>query len=840
MKLFSSFFAKAPPTAPTSAERIAVPNLESDEQAFRVAAIAKLPDGDNLRQLAGVEFGGATVVGTPAAIEHAARARMAQLIDAGLIDYCGFCAAVKDRAALFSVVALCKDHERLPQALALVTDLAQIGQLVLDSSSSRVRQSAAALLQDPTQLRALLKQVRGKDKNVYKILKEKCDRLHAAEREALDKTNEINALCESIERHSHKSFDGFYSVSFEHLAARWLDLGQVTHASTAERALQAIERCRAVIAENQRVVAQKVALQAAQVAARDAREQALQADQVLAAENADAEARLREEVAAAREREGAARAQKMAAENHLFRQIGGLIRNANSALVDGNTQKAAGLRRAIQEKWPTFTVPPHLPRQLQQLDEKLNELKQWKDFAVAPKRVELIEEMERLVASTEEPSVLAERIKSLQQDWRTISKGIVSDTGADWERFHKASQSAYQPCREYFEAQAKLRHENLEKRKALNERLKAFEASQSGEHPDKRLCAKVLREAPREWRQHFPVDRQDNRPIESEFDESIKRIRIRLNAWHDKNVADKQALIKRAQYLFTQEDGRETSDAMKHLQVLWKECGPAPRDQDQVLWNEFRESCDAVYQKRQQAFVEYTAGLEAAKVKAIALCEEVERVAQFSDTALIEGMGKIPAWRAEFDALDEMPKNDARGLHARFERALGACGVQVEKQRMRDAEQAESHLFEASLYVQAYERAVAGNVELSEQQRLREIVDTFISNVRRWPKGGLQVLKERLANAGSATESEIREKALKMLCIRAEIRSETNTPAEDEALRREFQVQRLMQMGKGTESNVTDWDSMILEWIRVGAANPLAYDKLLPRFMRCLATRLRQ
>ncbi len=838
MKLFPSFFAKAPPTAPLDEPSVA-PSQESNDQALQIAAISKLSDGDELRKLAGVNIADATLVGTSAAVEHAARAHMARLIDAGLIEYPGFCATAKNRAALFSVVALCKDHERLPQALALVNDTTQIEQLVINSSSSRVRQSAAALVQDPTQLRALLKQVRGRDKNVYKILKEKCDTLHTAERKAAEKTAEINAVCESIERHSHKSFDGFYGVSFEHLTARWLDLGHVTPVSVAERASQAIERCRAVIEENQRVAAQKVALQAAQVAAREAREHALKADQVLAAATADAEARLRAEVAEARERDSAAQAQKIAAEDHLLRQIGGLIRNANGALADGNTQRAAGLRRAIQEKWTTVAAPAHLARQLQQLDEKLNELKQWKDYAVAPKRIELIEEMERLAGSTEEPSVLAKRIKSLQEDWRTISKGIVSDTGSDWERFSKAAQSAYQPCREYFDAQAKLRHENLEKRKEVNERLKVFEASQSGEHPDGRVCARVLREAPREWRQYFPVEREENAPIESEFYESIKRIKIRLTAWHDKNVSEKQGLIKRAQILLAQEDSREAIDAMKRLQVLWKECGPAPHDQDQLLWNEFRKSCDAVYQKRQQAYVEYAAGLEAAKVKAIALCEEVEQLAQFSDAALLDGMGKIADWRTEFDALGEMPTNGPRGLHARFERAIEACGVQVAKQRMRDAEQAVSHLFEASLYVQGYERAVAGNAELSEQQRLREDVDTFISKVRHWPKGGLQVLKERLTNAGSAIDSETRERTLKLLCIRAEIRSEINSPVEDEALRREFQVQRLMQMGKGTESNATNWDSMILEWIGVGSITPLAYASLLARFKRCLATRSR-
>ena len=97
-----------------------------------------------------------------------------------------------------------------------------------------------------------------------------------------------------------------------------------------------------------------------------------------------------------------------------------------------------------------------LARQVQKLDGTLNELKQWKEHAAAPKRVELIEEMESLVGSPDPPEALAKRIKQLQDDWKTVSKGIVIDSEADWQRFHQASLAAYQPCRDYFEARAKL------------------------------------------------------------------------------------------------------------------------------------------------------------------------------------------------------------------------------------------------------------------------------------------------------------------------------------------------------------------------------------------------
>ena len=153
-------------------------------------------------------------------------------------------------------------------------------------------------------------------------------------------------------------------------------------------------------------------------------------------------------------------AEKHEAEATAFRQIGGLVRKAHSALSEGSTGRAAGLRRAIEEKLPSAPpLPPHLTTSIELLDKKLEELKDWKSFSVAPKRVELMEEMESLVGATIEPVALADRIKSLQEEWRTLSKGAGENVEADWQRFQEAAQKAYQPCREYFEAQGLARQE---------------------------------------------------------------------------------------------------------------------------------------------------------------------------------------------------------------------------------------------------------------------------------------------------------------------------------------------------------------------------------------------
>src|ERR1700689_3582360 len=143
MKLFARLFGNTPPSPPNLQERSSIHNSGSADESLRIAAVEKLPDGDDLRQLAGLSATAESTVASPATLQRAARTRMAQLIDEGSIDFTAFCDQARNGPAMFAVAALCKDAGRLPQALALIRDPEQLAQLVVDGPSSPLRQLAA-------------------------------------------------------------------------------------------------------------------------------------------------------------------------------------------------------------------------------------------------------------------------------------------------------------------------------------------------------------------------------------------------------------------------------------------------------------------------------------------------------------------------------------------------------------------------------------------------------------------------------------------------------------------------------------------------------------------------
>jgi hypothetical protein len=181
-----------------------------------------------------------------------------------------------------------------------------------------------------------------------------------------------------------------------------------------------------------------------------------------------------------------------------------------------------------------------------------------------------------------------------------------------------------------------------------------------------------------------------------------------------------------------------------------------------------------------------------------------------------------------------MPRADQRALHDRFERALQRCQAQLAKHRTLEKERSFTHLLEAAGHIQAYGWAVAQDAAVADREALKQSAEAFMAGVQQWPKGGAQALKEAWAKSevGAKLELAAQEAAFRMLCIRAEIITDRPTPPEDHPLRRDYQVQRLVQRMVRNEAP-DELDALALAWARVGPVPAVVLAPLLGRFLRC-------
>jgi exonuclease SbcC len=528
------------------------------------------------------------------------------------------------------------------------------------------------------------------------------------------------------------------------------------------------------------------------------------------------------------------KAEQVAAAKNLLRHTSSLIRKADSAIQAGESRQAAGIRRSIEEKLLQMdSMPPFLTRELEALDEVLGKLLDWKHYAVEPKQQQLIDKMQQLTNSQENPEALATKIKRLQDEWKGLSKG--SQDQALWESFHQLAQQAYEPCKLYFDAQAQIRRDNIEKRKILVDQLQAYNDSQQWDTADSVSINwsglnTLIGTAIKEWRSYSPIERGPNQTIQSAFDRNLDLLRKQLNDYYQRNTVLKKQLIDKAQTLLEQEDNRKAIDEAKRLQADWKNFGPAARKDEQALWKAFRAACDAIFEKRQQLSTEFKAQLNANKDQAKALQLEVKALLALSGQALVDAKARVDECRQAFNELGQLPKAEASRLKQSFLNSVDEFSSKLSQQRIVAKEQIWIDLLEASNKVRLSQLAVAG----PEQEQLRAAAKTFITNIKQWPKNGLAAIEAKVAAGPGDQGASENELALKTLCIRAEILVDKPSPAEDKSLRMDYQVKRLEKgLGQVISDKNVELNGLLMEWIAVAPVATELYQALFERFIDC-------
>lgn len=512
------------------------------------------------------------------------------------------------------------------------------------------------------------------------------------------------------------------------------------------------------------------------------------------------------------------------------RHIAGLIRKANETVSAGVLGKAMGIRRAIDEKLQNLEqLPNHLVNQLEQLDETLAKLQDWKNYAVLPKKHELIAQLEALDGSKEHPETLSNKIKRIQEEWRALSKGGKDQDQDLWEKFHELAQKVYQPCRDYFTEQAAIRQTNLQSCKLLVTQLQEYLANHDWLNANWKDVEKVIRVARQEWRNYTPTERVATQPVLAEFEAALSAIQQKLHDEFAKNALLKKELIAQAQQLVSLEDSRKATDQVKQLQTKWQTIGASLRKEEQQLWREFRDVCDAVFAKRQQQSAEFKAELDANLTSAKSLLAELEGLTALSAQALSDARKRVDEISQEFGGLGQFPKAQVNDIKVAFNQAVENFEQKLKDERVALKQQIWVNLFAANKAVNAHElELVKGKTTDAADLQIQ------IDAITNWPAGGLKAIQQKIVRANAGGDLAENLAALRELCIRADILTDSATPASEQALRTAFQVNQLQQnFGRKAQDTAAEFENLVFEWIAIGAVETKDYDVLFARFNAC-------
>jgi len=390
----------------------------------------------------------------------------------------------------------------------------------------------------------------------------------------------------------------------------------------------------------------------------------------------------------------------------LVSQLETQINEGQLALSDQTLNKIQALIGKLPEKQIALQQ-----KRLNKLKSQVHELKDWRGFASKQQRESLCLQMESLANNeTIEASERADLIKQYQEHWKALGPSKPSETKALWQRFKRAGDRAFEPCRNHYKEQGEIRRNNLAARSQLCDQLEQYITATDWDSPHQQNWKKVetiIETAKQEWRNYSPVDRKPGKGIHVRFDAALQHLRGQLKQEHQRNLATKQAIIASVEALLEHEPLNEAIEHIKAYQSQWESIGLTQHRQNQQAWKQFRHNCDLVFQRRDKQRQEQQQKRIDNQALAETICIQLEQLASQDEPQ----PAQFQQLCRQFYALGALPKTREKAIQHRYDTAC--AGITA---RQTTAEQRQKIQHARALI----EQAQAGSVP-PPYQRIEEL-----------------------------------------------------------------------------------------------------------------------
>ncbi|WP_136680073.1 DUF349 domain-containing protein [Neptunomonas sp. XY-337] len=486
------------------------------------------------------------------------------------------------------------------------------------------------------------------------------------------------------------------------------------------------------------------------------------------------------------------------------KEINSKLTAFEKAIETGEIKTANKLSRSAQEMLGKLNggADAHLHQRYRGLQGQLQELKDWQGFAVTPKKEQLCAEMEALAQQDLPPQQKAKQIKKLQQQWRVLDATDPVHSQAIWKRFKAAADLAYAPCEEHFANQGKVRAYNLAQRQTIFDQVTAYLEATDWQNTDWRNVEKVVQTAKEEWRRFIPVDRNPGQKLQDAFNVLLAPVETHLKSIKEEAKQRKLELIEQAAALTTYDDVSAAAQEAKALQQQWKEAGPTFHSQERKLWKAFRDHCDVIFARLQDSLpsVAEQQSAKSAIQNTLASLEASLEKPRHLELVLAEANNLLSTL---IDEENITPKDQQR-----LARAINQLDNERDRLARAFAQNNDHRVLAAPL--DEAEEAVLSDNPVDLQAIPQELGSIEPMNLRR--ENLLAIIDNRALLEDELTQTGVQAREL---CIRLEILLSEPSPESDEALRMEYQMQRLQQAleRQNRSTDLTDLVALEAEWL---------------------------
>lgn len=352
----------------------------------------------------------------------------------------------------------------------------------------------------------------------------------------------------------------------------------------------------------------------------------------------------------------------------------------------------------------------------------------------------VMEELKALIASEENISAAFNRFKELQERWKAIGP-VPTQAYRDLQRdYSHLLDEFFYHIRIYKE----LRDHDLRKNTGLKQALigdvqvlAAMEASTS--QAVKEMEAKI-RKYQEEWQQIGPVVKEEWEAIRDGFWNATRQVYDKINEYyrarraeHEMNLAAKLDLVEKVRAIVNDikaqsaKEWKELTDQVLELQNAWKSIGFATKKDNERVWKEFRDQCNAFFNAKRNWFAQLRDQSKAARERKQALLAEA--LALKDSTEWRRTADRLKALQQQWKEAGRAGLHDENKLWNKFREACDAFfhnrKAAFEKQ---DAEQA--------VNVQAKEALIAEIEAFQHSGDRAKDIEALKAFSQRWMNSG--------------------------------------------------------------------------------------------------------
>ena len=217
-------------------------------------------------------------------------------------------------------------------------------------------------------------------------------------------------------------------------------------------------------------------------------------------------------------------------------------------------------------------------------------------FATNPKRNEIIQEIEALIAAPiENPKKHANAIHGLQTKWQQLDQSSKPAGREQWQTFKKLTETAWEPCAQYYEELKTVKISNAKEREQIIINILQYTEEKSAKWPGLIELSKYLSQQFQLWQNFAPVLDDDFIKLKTAYQDARKPINDQIRAQENKNLKLKEEIIEKVKVI-NDEDTQLCIQKYQRLKRDYQNIGPAGKKNEPTLWKILNESADRFYE----------------------------------------------------------------------------------------------------------------------------------------------------------------------------------------------------------------------------------------------------